>query len=212
MNAVGGSLYTCQKHRGSGEIDRGQYDRVEEVFYGVGAVLLLKKSVWHKIGGFDERYFTTAEDVDWSWRARIAGYKIVYVPQGVAYHHWLSSIGRSEHLIYMAESHQISNFVKNYQVSTQLKLIPVLLAIKLSKIIYLVAFRRNTKLAWVTVKAIWWNLSNLRGSMKKRKEINTFRKIDDREIQTLMIKGSLEVSLGLRKIKHPAIIDLLLKR
>ena len=85
INAIGGmmDIFGVAWNRGNGEIDKGQYDKVEEVFYGVGAVLLLKKSVWLRIGGFDERYFTTAEDVDWSWRGRIAGYKIPFCTKNV---------------------------------------------------------------------------------------------------------------------------------
>jgi len=213
INAAGGmmDMFGVAWNRGNGEIDKGQYDRVEEVFYGVGAVFLLKKSVWLRIGGFDKRYFATADDVDWSWRARVAGYRVIYVPQAIAYHHWLSSIGLSDHLIYMAESHQVANFIKNYQAATLVKLVPALLLIKLLKVIYLTLVRREVKLALVTVRAIWWNLINLRGSIKKRKEINALRRVSDKEIQRMMFRGSLELALGLRKITHPA-IDSLLKR
>jgi GT2 family glycosyltransferase len=213
INAAGGisDIFGVGWNRGNGEIDRGQYDKVEEVFFGVGAVLLLKRSVWLKIGGFDERYFAISEDYDWSWRARIAGYKIVYVPEALAYHHWLGSTGLNDQLIYMAEAHQIANFIKNYQVTTLVRLAPVLLLIKVSKVIYLAVFRCKMKLASATLRAIWWNILNLRGSIRKRKQINALRRVSDKELKTLMVPGSLEIAVGLGRVRHPA-IDSLLKK
>ena len=59
-------------HRGEGEKDTGQYDRVEFVDYVTGAALMIKSEVVQKIGlldeGFSPLYF---EDTDWCVRAQI---------------------------------------------------------------------------------------------------------------------------------------------
>jgi hypothetical protein len=214
INAIGGmvDIFGVAWNRGNGEVDQGQYDYVEEVFYGVGAVVLLKKSIWSKIGGFDERYFMTAEDVDWSWRARLAGYKVLCVPEAIAYHHWLGTVGLSEHLFYMAEKNQIANFIKNYQFSTIMKIAPLLLIIKTLKVIYLTIMKRKPKLAFITLKAICWNAVNLRGSIRKRGSINKIREVQDREVQRLMVKASLEIALGLGRLRQPAIESILKKK
>jgi GT2 family glycosyltransferase len=46
-----------------------------------GAALFVKKEVFGKIGGFEEKFFMYAEDMDLCKRVRIAGYKILYCPQ-----------------------------------------------------------------------------------------------------------------------------------
>lgn len=80
-------------HRGVNEEDQGQYDKVEELEDATGGALLVQKEVFEKIGLFDERYFLYYEDGDFSYRARKAGFKIIYVPQAVAYHKNAQSTG-----------------------------------------------------------------------------------------------------------------------
>lgn len=45
-----------------------------------GACLVVRRSAWDAIGPFDERFFLYAEDVDWSLRARRAGWRLLFVP------------------------------------------------------------------------------------------------------------------------------------
>lgn len=52
-----------------------------------GAAFAIKREVFEKIKGFDDNIFMYAEDVDLSWRLRIEGYTIKYVPKVVIYHY-----------------------------------------------------------------------------------------------------------------------------
>jgi len=58
-----------------------------------GCVLLVRANVIRHIGLLDERYFLYYEDVEWSVRARKAGYKNVVVPQAKAWHMGSASTG-----------------------------------------------------------------------------------------------------------------------
>ncbi len=75
------------------EEDHGQYDQPEEVFYFNGAGVLLRKAALEDAGYFDERYFMYYEDLDLSWRLRLRGWKVVYVPQAVIEHAHAASSG-----------------------------------------------------------------------------------------------------------------------
>ena len=46
-----------------------------------GACLVVRRDAWLGTGGFDERFFLYAEDVDWSLRARQAGWRLRFVPE-----------------------------------------------------------------------------------------------------------------------------------
>jgi hypothetical protein len=74
------------KSRGYGEEDRGQYDRGEEVFAVSAGASLYRRSVWEKVGPFAEEYFAYFEDLDWCFRARLAGHRFYYQPKAVVYH------------------------------------------------------------------------------------------------------------------------------
>lgn len=51
-----------------------------EVDACAGAFMFIRKSEMDKVGLFDEDFFFYGEDLDWCWRFREAGYKIVYTP------------------------------------------------------------------------------------------------------------------------------------
>lgn len=65
--------------------DVGQYEKVEEVQVAP-ANFLVKREMIEKVGLYDDIYFATYEDTDFSFRAKKAGYKIVYTPKAVSYH------------------------------------------------------------------------------------------------------------------------------
>ena len=62
---------------GTIEIDRGQYDQPREVFWASGACMVVRSEVFRALGGFDADFFAHMEEIDFCWRARLAGYKIV---------------------------------------------------------------------------------------------------------------------------------------
>jgi N-acetylglucosaminyl-diphospho-decaprenol L-rhamnosyltransferase len=51
-----------------------------------GACVLVRRSVFEQLGGFDEGYFMYFEDVDLGYRAGLAGYRSVYAPQAAVIH------------------------------------------------------------------------------------------------------------------------------
>lgn len=82
-------------HRGVDEVDKGQYDKVEQVTFASGCCMLFKASVLKKIGLLDEKHFLYFEDADIDERLQKAGYKIVYVPTAFLWHINAASSGGS---------------------------------------------------------------------------------------------------------------------
>jgi GT2 family glycosyltransferase len=79
--------------RGSGEVDRGQYDRMEEVLWPDGCAAMYRRQMLDSIGGFDEDFFAYADDAELGLRARIAGWKCLYTPEAVVRHHRGATLG-----------------------------------------------------------------------------------------------------------------------
>jgi N-acetylglucosaminyl-diphospho-decaprenol L-rhamnosyltransferase len=52
-----------------------------------GAAMLVRRSLLHELGGFDESFFMEWEDFDLCWRAWARGWPTVYVPQARLRHH-----------------------------------------------------------------------------------------------------------------------------
>jgi GT2 family glycosyltransferase len=58
-----------------------------------GAVMMTKKSIWDRVGGFDPAMRIDFNDVDYCLKVREAGYRMVYTPFVEAYHHESASFG-----------------------------------------------------------------------------------------------------------------------
>lgn len=72
--------------RGRGEGDAKQYEQQTDIFGASGGASLYRVSMLTQIGLFDADFFAYYEDVDLSFRAQLAGWKVRYVPAAVAYH------------------------------------------------------------------------------------------------------------------------------
>lgn len=68
------------------ETDRGQYDAPADVFWATGACLMVRSSLYRKLGGLDDRFFAHMEEIDLCWRMQLEGYKVTVVPESVVYH------------------------------------------------------------------------------------------------------------------------------
>jgi GT2 family glycosyltransferase len=82
------------RRRGHGERDSGQFDRAEEVFGPCGGAALYRRGALDAVGHFDEAYFAYYEDLDWAFRAQLAGFRCRYVPRAVLYHRGSATLGR----------------------------------------------------------------------------------------------------------------------
>ncbi len=66
-----------------GEWDHKETRKVDQV---IGAYFLVRRSLFHALGGFDERFFVYFEEVDFARRARTAGSTSLYVAEAQAFH------------------------------------------------------------------------------------------------------------------------------
>lgn len=80
--------------RGTGERDRGQYEKVEEVLWPDGCAAMYRKSMLDRIGEFDIDLFAYGDDAELGLRARIAGWRCLYMPGAVVRHRRGSTLGQ----------------------------------------------------------------------------------------------------------------------
>jgi GT2 family glycosyltransferase len=96
----GGGTFSYWKgrngHLGHRERDMGQWNTPKEIEFVCGCAFLASESSWRRIGGFDERFFRSCEDADWSIRAKKAGLKLFYEPSSCLWHRESFDILRSE--------------------------------------------------------------------------------------------------------------------
>jgi len=69
-----------------GDLVRSSFKKIKEVDWVMGAAFMVKKEVLNKAGFMDEGIFMYMDEVEWSFRIKKAGYKIVFNPQAEIIH------------------------------------------------------------------------------------------------------------------------------
>ena len=173
-----------------GERDQGQYDRVLEVLFVSSAVMLISREAWLRTGRFDERFDGHHDDLDFCWRARVAGFRVHMTPLATARHRDASGRGeRREHRHrssrYYAERAALASMLKDYGLLTLLWLVPVYLALGVARLVYLAVSRRFED-AYDLISAWGWNLLRLPGTLRRRIRAQRVRTVKDRGVRPFM--------------------------
>jgi len=96
-----------------------------EVFGVCGAACLMPKAVFDELGGFDEDFFASHEDVDLSYRARLRGYRCLYAPDAIVRHHGSATLGTiSKRAVFHGQRNLEWVFLKNTPASLLIRTLP----------------------------------------------------------------------------------------
>lgn len=194
--------------RGYREKDAGQYDYVTDIFGVLGASLLIKREVLEKVGPFDPSYSFLSEDWDLCWRSLLAGYRCVITPFAIAYHKSGGTISQDKMNFHRAETRFLSeknslrSLLKNYQISTLLWVLPMYCSLVFAEFSVLLLLS-NPRVAFASVRAIYWNIINFQDTWRLHKEIQSFRVISDKSIRKYMVSGSYKIKIFLKIVQDP---------
>lgn len=99
-------------NRGVWEHDSGQYDQEEYVFSACGGSSAYRRTMLDEIGLLDDDFFFLLEDIDLGWRIQLAGWRTLYTPHAIVYHH-LSATGGGATASYYDGRNALYVLVKN---------------------------------------------------------------------------------------------------
>ncbi len=198
-------LAHCER-RGLYEKDHGQYDRAREegFFYASGACLLIKRSVLEAFSGqcFDPLLFAYYEDVDLSWMARLIGFKVYYCPRSICYHKVGATFaGLSSFAEYLNHRNRLRVLVKNYSLSTLAFVLPFMLVLKGTAVFLSTVFSFDDHELRSYVKALLWNVLNLRTTLIMRRSIQSQRKVGDKDVMHNMVPYSLNIRSAAKQVR-----------
>ena len=166
IDKVGHLIYPDGQNRGrgTGEIDAGQYDRIEECLWPDGCAAMYRKAMLDATGGFDEDFFMFGDDAELGLRARIAGWRCLYMPGAVVRHHRGASMDAgATRRIFLIERNRVLLAVKLFPWSLLL-LNPLYFALRLAggiaaavggkgEMVRFPGFGGKLRLAWAVVTA-----------------------------------------------------------
>lgn len=108
------------------EEDKGQFDDSCEIFWATGACMFVRAKLFNQCGGFDEDFFAHMEEIDFCWRLKLQGHKIMYIPHSTVFHVGGGTLPKqSSHKTYLNMRNNILMLYKNLP---RHQLLPVLAA------------------------------------------------------------------------------------
>ncbi len=121
--------------RGHGEKDTGQYNKEEYIFGACAGAAFYNTNIFKEVGFFDESFFAYYEDIDFSFRAQIQGYKCFYEPAAICYHKrgGTSSVATHGFQTEMCERNLVLMRYKNYPLTLYILYQPLFFIARLKR-------------------------------------------------------------------------------
>jgi GT2 family glycosyltransferase len=184
--------------RGSGQVDRGQFDHVEEVLWPDGCAAMYRRAMLEDVGGFDEEFFAYADDAELGLRGRIAGWRCFYAPGAVVRHHRGATLGiGSARRLVLIERNRVLLVVKLFPwnllwANTGYYLARIAAGMwaafrNRGEARYYPGVRGKTVVAAALIRGNWSALPMLPSMLRKRKAFRLKHRLTPRQIRSLLL-------------------------
>ncbi|MGI8662355.1 MAG: glycosyltransferase [Acidimicrobiales bacterium] len=181
-----------------GELDQEQHDAVLDVFVAPGGCTLVRADLFRALGGFDPAIDLIGEDLDLSWRAQVAGARVVVAPAAVVRHvealATRHDVGQDRRL---QARHRLRTMLTCYSPWHLLRVVPQAFVLMLAEVVYSLAAGRVPHAG--DVGGAWtWNLRRVGELRANRKRLQALRQEPDSEVRRMQARGSSRLSAFLR--------------
>lgn len=185
LNNAGGyfKLWTGGGELGYGrEVDHFPSSKVIEPFFASGAAMAIRKETFEKLGGFDETLFAYGEDLDLSWRARLMGLKVRYVPESAVHHHHSGTWGVfNPQKVRLVTRHHLRAVLKCLSWPHLLHSVPAYVLFAIAKGLALSVIQRTPAYVTNVLLALWDLAAGCPEIWRSRRRVQAFRTISDRD-------------------------------
>ena len=169
-----------------------------EIFAASSAACIVRREVFEEAGGFDPDYFIYDDDTDLSFRIRLLGYKVVFVPSAVVIHLGEQAKALSPRKLYHSVKNRTCTMLKNYELRNLWWrfILYSVLTVMAALILFAMGKRRESKEVF---RGILYPIRNVRRVWEKRLRIQAKRRLRDSE---LLKRGLLRSDI------YPTLLDL----
>ncbi|MBO0715461.1 MAG: glycosyltransferase family 2 protein, partial [Acidimicrobiales bacterium] len=212
-----------------GELDQAQHDAVRDVFFAPGGCTLIRADLFAALSGFDPAIPLYGEDLDLSWRAHLAGARVVVAPAARVRHRealsrglrplptlstrWaaapshlpapLGSAAAAEEAarvrLRLGRRHELRTVLTCYPALRLVVVLPRLAALWLAELGWDTLHGRLDKLPSL-LGAMGWNLARPGRLWSARAAVRRLRVTPDREIRRLQVSGSARLTTLVRSL------------
>jgi GT2 family glycosyltransferase len=161
------------------DVGRGEaadtFDSPQRCMWLSTSAIMLRRSAVEAVGDFDEVLFAYHDDVDFGWRANVAGVGVAFNPRAEARHLTHGTFDKrviGRRITYLLWRNRLRSMLVNYEAKNLVRYVP--LHIFLSLPIIAVKPHRAQILA-----ALWWNIVNIGNTWQRRATVQRRRKVKD---------------------------------
>jgi GT2 family glycosyltransferase len=177
-----------------------QVTEEEEVSYPSGAAMAVRATLFWELGGFTEELFMYQEDLEFAWRARLRGLRVVLVPRADVYHDY--EYGRNPTKHYFLERNRLVFLLSAYSGRLLTLLGPVLVSTEFAMLALAL------KDGWARDKLAGWGWCVRQASWlrQRRQKTQELRRVPDRDLAahlTSVIDPAMIVVPGLVRVVNP---------
>ncbi len=171
-------------NRGVWQVDEGQFDHEEMMFSACGGSSAYRRTMLDQIGLLDDDFFFSLEDIDLAWRAQLTGWRCLYTPNAIVYHH-LSATGGGVTASYYDGRNLIYVLIKNYPTALWRKYGWLILKNQAGSI-------RDALLSWrgkaarARLRGMWAGLWSLPRFWRKRRQIQALRTVSIDYLESIL--------------------------
>ncbi len=170
------------------------FDRVTEVFGASGCAMIIRRRVIDAIGDFDDDFFAFGEDLDFCFRARLAGFRVGYYPPAVIEHRVrATALPRQTSFLYYRNLTWL--ILKNLPAGALIRCLPHILANNV--LMFVRACIRGEMMTYV--RGIAAAMQGLGRMWKKRRKIQSTRVIDTKAVMALLERDWIGVHRRLHR-------------
>jgi len=187
---------------GRDELDGSEWTASREVFGACGGAVAYRRRMLEQVGFLDPDFFMIYEDVDLSFRAQLSGFRCVYVPKAIVYHHYRSTIKKRPALqVFYSQRNIDFVYWKNLPLAFILRSAPRRLLYELGSALYF--FRLGSGVPFFRAKLDV--LRRLPSVLKKRRVIQKRNTLANSQLRDLLC-GSVFRSKW-RKFFSPGVVS-----
>ena len=170
------------------EKDENQYENSIDVFWTSGTAFLTRKNIFSTLGRFDKGLFAHMEEIDFSWKCYLAGFRCSANPESIVFHHGGKTLGYdSPYKTYLNHRNSMILLLTNYNLLTAIILFPLRIVLEIiSSVNDLLKLKIFHFLAHYRALIALLNIPYL----YKRRELNSkIRKVSDASISAIFKKS-----------------------
>lgn len=166
--------------------------KIQNIFSARAACMIIRRDLFLDMGGFDENYFASFEDVEFGWRSWLWGYNVSLIPTSIVYHVGGQTTDKIPDVI---SFHGIKNNIlmrlTNFDRFDSVRSLGYMILILFVKKVFGISIGTNQNQKYqipsikIIFKAIWWILKNQKLISEKRKTLKSRQIRTNKELQKM---------------------------